>query len=282
MDFSTTELLNIARIEGGAGNDQITATQGDDVIVGGAGPDRLWGLGGDDLFLVEGDSGSDTVNGGGAFDEIRGSDGDDSFRFATYTGENTVERIDGGGGYNRIVSGAWSGIMDFSMTELVNIARIEGGAGNDQITGGQGNDIIVGGSGADNLSGGLGNDTYILGRGDGTDTIVENDATVGNTDVAQFLSGIAVDQIWFRKSSNNLEVSIIGTSDKLVVRDWYLDSAYRVEQFQTADDAKTLLDSNVQNLVNAMASFAPPAAGQTTLPTNYQDALAGVIAANWQ
>ena len=47
-------------------------------------------------------------------------------------------------------------------------------------------------------------------------------------------------------------------------------------------NGNVLLDSQVQNLVNAMASFAPPAAGQTTLPTNYQTSLAPVIAANWQ
>ena len=176
----------------------------------------------------------------------------------------------------------WFGNMDFSATELVNIARIEGSAGNNLITGSAGDDVSWGAGGSDQIAGGLGNDTYILGRGDGKDTIVENDSTVGNTDVAQLLSGIAVDQIWFQKSSNNLEVSIIGTSDRFVVRDWYLDSANRVEQFQAADDPRTLLDSNVQNLVNAMASFAPPAAGQTILPTSYQDALAGVIAANWQ
>jgi hypothetical protein len=34
--------------------------------------------------------------------------------------------------------------------------------------------------------------------------------------------------------------------------------------------------------VSAMAAFSPPAAGQTTLPANYQTALAPVIAANWQ
>jgi hypothetical protein len=33
--------------------------------------------------------------------------------------------------------------------------------------------------------------------------------------------------------------------------------------------------------VNAMASFSPPAQGQTTLPANYQSALGGVLAANW-
>ena len=43
----------------------------------------------------------------------------------------------------------------------------------------------------------------------------------------------------------------------------------------------TLLDSQVDNLVSAMASFLPPSSGQTTLPQSYQDALGSVIAANW-
>ena len=148
--------------------------------------------------------------------------------------------------------------------------------------GDNGNDTLDGGAGNDNLLGGAGNDTYILGRGYAADTVVENDATAGNIDIAQFLSGVANDQIWFQHIGNNLEASIIGTSDKLVVKDWYLGTAYHVEQFKTTDGARTLLDSNVQNLVNAMASFAPPAAGQTTLPTTYQSSLAPVIAANWQ
>ncbi|MBC7610827.1 MAG: hypothetical protein H7228_14855, partial [Polaromonas sp.] len=52
------------------------------------------------------------------------------------------------------------------------------------------------------------------------------------------------------------------------------------EQFKTSD-GKTLLDSQVQNLVQAMASFSPPAAGQGSLPQNYANSLNPVIAANW-
>jgi len=33
--------------------------------------------------------------------------------------------------------------------------------------------------------------------------------------------------------------------------------------------------------VNAMAAFAAPSAGQTTLPQSYQDQLNPVLAANW-
>ena len=71
------------------------------------------------------------------------------------------------------------------------------------------------------------------------------------------------------------------TSDKFIVQDWYAGSANRVEQFRTADN-RLLIENRVENLVQAMAAFAPPASGQSTLPQNYQDALAPVIAANWQ
>nr|WP_326531767.1 calcium-binding protein [Rhodoferax sp.] len=127
---------------------------------------------------------------------------------------------------------------------------------------------------------GTGNDTYKLGRGYGADTITENDATAGNTDLALFDAGIAVDQLWFQKVGNNLQVDIIGTSDKFTLNNWYLGNQYHVEQFKTSD-GKVLLDSAVQNLVQAMAAFSPPAAGQTTLAAGYATTLNAVIAANW-
>ena len=89
------------------------------------------------------------------------------------------------------------------------------------------------------------------------------------------------DQLWFRRLGNTLEVSIIGTSDKLSLSNWYLGDPYHVEQFKTSD-GRTLLDSQVQNLVNAMAAFAPPAMGQTNLSSAYASQLQPVIAANWQ
>ncbi|WP_217646061.1 calcium-binding protein [Collimonas sp. OK307] len=51
----------------------------------------------------------------------------------------------------------------------------------------------------------------------------------------------------------------MGTSDKATLTNWYLGSQYHVEQFK-ASDGKTLLDSQVQNMVSAMAAFSPPAA----------------------
>ena len=96
-------------------------------------------------------------------------------------------------------------------------------------------------------------------------------------------TSIHYDQLWFDESGNDLEISVIGTTDKITIQDWYLGSANHLESFLSGD-GKTLQDTQVQTLVQAMAGFAPPSAGQTTfssLPSAYQTALAPVLAANW-
>ena len=289
------ELANVLRgnsiantLDGLDGNDTLYAGDSD-TAHGGNGNDTLisentgtwsylWGEAGDDVLvgglfsgMFAGGVGNDTITGGLGMNFIWGDD-----QVAGGGGGNDV--ITGGNDYDYVVAGEGDDVVYGNGGN----DNLSGNAGNDTLYGGAGNDFLDGGLGVDTMTGGLGNDTYTVGRGYGTDTVVENDATAGNTDVAQFLSGVASDQIWFQQATNNLEVSIIGTTDKLVIKDWYLGNAYHVEQFKTTDGGKTLLDSNVQNLVNAMASFAPPAAGQTTLPTGYQTSLATVIAANWQ
>ncbi|KAB2966259.1 carbohydrate-binding domain-containing protein [Zoogloea sp.] len=169
----------------------------------------------------------------------------------------------------------WNGALRFTLP-----VSVFGSAGADSLFGGQGNDTLDGGTGDDLLDGGANDDTYLFGRGAGADRIMENDATVGNTDVLSIGAGVTADQLWFRRVGSDLEVSIIGSSDKTTIDNWFNGSAYHVEQFKVAD-GKTLLDSQVDALVSAMAGFAPPAAGQSTLPANYQSSLNPVIAANW-
>ena len=53
-----------------------------------------------------------------------------------------------------------------------------------------------------------------------------------------------------------------------------------LEQFKTSE-GNALLESQVQNLVSAMAGFAPLAAGQTTLSASYATTLSSVLVANW-
>lgn len=80
---------------------------------------------------------------------------------------------------------------------------------------------------------------------------------------------------------NDLELSIIGTNDKTTISNWYSGSNYRVESFSTSSGS-ALLENQVDALVSAMAAFAPPAPGQTSLPADYQSTLNAVIAANWR
>ena len=185
----------------------------------------------------------------------------------TLTGMSTqTNRINGLGGNDTLTGGT---LAD----------RFDGGEGNDTLSGGAGSDILIGWLGNDTLNGSTGSDTYIFNKSDGADTISDYDYSIGNSDILS-ISDIASDQLWFAKSGNNLIVSAIGTTDSMTVQNWYSGNAYHVEKFQTSD-GKTLLDTQVQNLVQAMAGFAPPSAGQTTLPANYQNSLNTVIAANW-
>ncbi|WP_139204271.1 calcium-binding protein [Azotobacter beijerinckii] len=261
-------------------------------LVGGSGNDTLNGLGGNDY--MEGRTGDDILDGGLGNDTLLGGTGNDSY-YVDSTKDVVTEYASEG------IDTVHSNIAYTLGNHLENLTLTGGGTikgtgnaldnwltGNsaaNSLSGGDGNDTLDGGAGNDTLIGGLGSDAYLLGRGHGTDTISENDSTTGNNDIARFMSGIEVEQLWFREvgkgKNTSLELSVIGTEDKFIIDKWFVGAQYRIEQFEVAD-GKVLLEGQVQSLVDAMASFSPPSAGQTTLPENYQAALASVIAANWQ
>ncbi|HPX61715.1 MAG TPA: calcium-binding protein [Deltaproteobacteria bacterium] len=230
--------------------------------------------------ILTGGAGNDTLNGGAGTDTMIGGIGNDTY-YVDNTGDVVIENADEG---TDTVRSSISYVLGNNLENLIltgsEAINCAGNEQNNSLYGNAADNILDGGTGNDSLRGGKGNDTYILDRGYGRDTIVENDTTAGNTDIAQFNSGIATDQLWFQHVGNNLEVSIIGASDKFTIQNWYSGSAYHIEQFKTFD-GKMLLDTQVDALVNAMATFTAPPSGQTTLPENYQTALAPVIAANW-
>jgi Ca2+-binding RTX toxin-like protein len=155
--------------------------------------------------------------------------------------------------------------------------------GNDQanlLEAGDGNDVLVGNAGNDTLDGGAGNDVYVFGRGDDVDTIAQSDGGSTN-DRVRFGEDIARDQLWFVRDGDDLRVSIVGTDDEVVLNSWYLGEPFQVDKFVTST-GDVLLDSQVDALVSAMASFSPPSVGQLTLTDEQHAALDGVIAANWQ
>ena len=266
-------------LTGNTGANMLTGGAGNDTLNGGTGADTMLGGAGDDSYTVDNTGDVVTENATEGTDSVTSS--------IAYALGATLENLTLSG------SSAIAGTGNAAANILVGNTgantlwgregddTLRGNAGADTLNGELGDDYLDGGSGNDTLAGGVGNDNYWLARGYGNDTIQENDATAGNADQARFDTGIAADQLWFRHVGNNLEVSIIGTADKFTLQNWYSGSAYHVEQFRTTDN-RLLLDSQVENLVQAMAAFSPPASGQTTLPQNYQDALSPVIAANWQ
>jgi Ca2+-binding RTX toxin-like protein len=158
--------------------------------------------------------------------------------------------------------------------------NLAGQAGNDTLTGLAGNDTLAGGLGRDTLIGGKGNDTYLFNRGDGVDTIVDSDSTWFNADLLK-VGNANSNQLWFTKAGNNLDIAIIGTTDHVVIQDWYKGSANQVEKITALGDNKTLSASKVNALVTAMSKFSAPAEGVNTLPTATQTSLTKILASSW-
>nr|WP_284502689.1 MULTISPECIES: calcium-binding protein [unclassified Caballeronia] len=148
----------------------------------------------------------------------------------------------------------WEENINASGNELDNV-----------LTGNRGDNVLTGGKGNDTLIGQAGNDTYQFAKGDGQDSIVDSDVTVGNTDVLQ-LSNLNQNNLWFKHVGNNLQINVMGTSDQITIKDWYVAGVTgtdnQVERIKTADGL-TMYNADVEKFVQAMAAFAPPSATQT-------------------
>lgn len=210
-----------------------------------------------------GTEGADQMEGTAAADVLNGLGGDDTLN--GYAGNDTLR---GGSGNDRLNG-------DYGHDLLL------GGEGNDNLSGGEGDDTLDGGTGNDVLVGGGGNDTYLLNRGSGADSVNDYHFSATETGVLALGQDISSEQIWLRQVGSDLEVSVIGSEDKTTISYWFANKAFHLDQIQ-AGDGKVLMESQVDALVAAMAGFAPPAAGQSTLPADYQAALGTVLAASWK
>lgn len=156
-------------IFGGAADNILLGTSGNDYLHGGSGDDSLTGRGGNDI--LDGGDGKDRIV----------ETGDTNFILTntslTGNGTDTLKRIEeasltGGASNNTLDASAFTGSVILNGAAGDDILR--GGSGNDTLTGGQGNDSIDAGLGADHLveSGDvnftLTNTTLI---GNGTDTL---------------------------------------------------------------------------------------------------------------
>ncbi|MEJ1416216.1 MAG: putative Ig domain-containing protein [Candidatus Sedimenticola sp. (ex Thyasira tokunagai)] len=267
-------LLSITNlIQGDKKNNWLFGSPREDVIEGFAGRDTIVdfyqadnqidaGSGND--FVWSG-QGNDSVHGGAGNDRIIGAGGDDQLK-----GDEGNDRLLGGKGDD----------------------HLDGGEGRDTIYGQDGDDRLYGGLGRDRLIGGSGNDTYIFGIGDGQDEIKDSNGQ----DSITLSDGVISSDLWFWRDEKDLNMGIIGTSDRLVVDDWFKShngwqgrhwkygheesEAHHIESITTTA-GEVLRNNQVLSLVEAMASFDPPSSGRIEPPQELRDDVAATIAAVW-
>lgn len=139
---------------------------------------------------------------------------------------------------------------------------------------------IIGGTGHDNLSGGTGSDTYVFNLGDGQDLITDEDQSTDHADTVKFGAGIDSDDLWFSRVNDDLLVQTVGTNDQVTISQWFIDEKFQIEKINT--ESSSLDHSQVDALVQAMASFDAPAGSGEVLPQDVRDQLAPVLASSWQ
>jgi len=218
---------------GNSGANSLSGGDGNDTIDGGAGNDTMVGGNGDDTFFVNVSTDVVTEAAGGGTDTVMSA--------VTYTLGTNVENL----------TLTDSSAINGTGNTVANL--LTGNLGANTLTGNAGTDTLDGGAGNDSLVGGADADVYRFGLGYGVDTVSENDATANVKDAVQFVGAVTQSDVQFKQVGNNLEVLLNGTSDKIVVQNWYLGSQYQVEEFRFTDGT-ILTNGQAQGMVTAGAS----------------------------
>jgi Ca2+-binding RTX toxin-like protein len=224
-------------LTGNSANNTLTGGAGNDTLDGGLGNDTMVGGTGNDTFVVNVATDVVTENAGEGTDTVQSA--------VAWTLSANLENL------------TLTGTAAINGTGNANANTLVGNGAANTLTGAEGNDLYDGGAGNDTLSDAstTSSDTYRWGLGMGSDTLTDKGGTLDHVDL---FAGVTKSQLKFTKNANNLELTITGASDKLVVTNWYLGAANQIEEFRLADGSKVLA-SEVQGLLSAMAVFSVPA-----------------------
>ncbi len=270
-------------LTGGAGNDTYVVGTGDSAAENAnAGIDTVqssvtWTLGGNIENLIL--TGSTAINGtGNTMDNIltgnsgsnvlTGGAGNDTY--VVGTGDSVVESASAGTDTVRS-SVAWTLGTNLENLTLTGTSAVNG-------TGNASNNAL-GGNSANNILSGLGgNDTYLYNRGGGQDTVIDN---AGAADSILFGAPINPLDLVLSRQANDLQLAIHGSTDQVTIQNWYGGATNQMETIQ-AGNGQTLLNTQVDQLIQAMASFSQ----QTGLTWDQAidqrpQEVQTVLAANW-
>jgi hypothetical protein len=172
------------------------------------------------------------------------------------------------------VTGAGTGINDLGIGSSLTLS----GSGDFATLNGLGNSVSVTADGVSLRDEAGSRNQFAIASGAGNDSL-HIDGSDGS-DVASFGPGIAHDQLWFAQSGQDLVMSVVGKPQSLTLGGWYDGADHQLGEVTTADGWQVSA-AGIGQLVQAMSAFQPPAAGQTTLPSDVAQALAPALAANW-
>ncbi len=244
--FSFADLFALAGgwryVIGSAGDDDIPAgamaTGG--VMAGGPGDDRYVGVSGNSLSVVEAPGeGNDTIVFGDgvhaqsmtlAYDQQRMHLDVSGVRvvldrFAAMQAEQAmIERFEFADGSVLDAASVLSAGVDVPGTGLSEV-----------LLGTSVDDRLRGGAGNDRLTGGPGRDRYLYGPGDGQD-VIEERGRPGEDDAIVFLDGISAADVAVRRVGEALVFDVGVVAAAIVVTDWFVTDAMRVERVMFADE----------------------------------------------
>jgi len=144
-------------------------------------------------------------------------------------------------------------------------------------------DFISFGAGGQTITGTGTNDIYSFAKGNGAD-ILNNGVATNKTATNELVlgAGVATNQLWLKRTGNNLEIDILGTKDSVMVSNWFNGIGYQLQDIKTADGSK--IDAQIGQLVQTMASYSASHAAfnpttATVMPTD--PTLQSTMAAAW-
>ncbi|ODS22979.1 hypothetical protein AB835_11285 [Candidatus Endobugula sertula] len=175
--------------------------------------------------VLSGDEQANTLQGYGGDDVMDGQGGHDHL----YGGDD-MDKLYGGSGHDQLY----------------------GESGADDLLGGVGDDLLVGGEGDDYLYGDSGNDTYFFSGHFGQDRINNNEGWGTYHDRVEFDDvDIETNDLWFSQQGNDLQVDVLGSDERVTVRNWY-GATNQVDEFRVG--SSVLLANQVNNLVQILAT----------------------------
>lgn len=271
---------------------EVTLGDGNNTVKGGVG--TLVAGHGDNLIETTGSSTNLTLGNGhntikGSLDKLVAGNGDN---FIETTGSSAdVTLGDGRNTINGRLDKLVAGNGDNHVESSGSFAEITLGNGGNSIKGefrklvvGDGDNRIETSSSFTKIKLGKGHNNVVV-----EGSMADVEVGEGHTEVAfrgsmstlNFGKPVLPEQLWFQHQGDDLLISRIGSAQQVTLHDWYASSPARVRDI-VAGNGQHLSDRNVEQLVQAMAAFAPPGAAATSFDAAQAQALQPVLAANWR